>query len=125
MPAPGSTRWGLSLQAANRRHEDQHAADIRAAFNAIIVPWDQAVTAAKAAARKFHGDTAAAAEAALWTAMGGTPLQIANAFVNRVVADTAAFHATPAGGVVRLSATKRPGARNHCTVCWVHLVNPS
>ena len=87
---------------------------MRAAFNAIIVPWDQAVTATKAAA-----------EAAIWTAMGGTPLQIANAFVNRVIADTAAFHATPAGGVVRLSATKRPGARNHCIVCWVHLVNPS
>ncbi len=114
-----------AMQAANRRHEDHHAADIRAAFDAIIVPWDAKVTAAKAAGTKFHGTSAAAAEAALWTAMGGTPLEIATAFVTRVVSDSNAFHGTPAGGPVSLSPTKQPGARDNCTICWVHLVNPS
>ena len=114
-----------AMQAANRRHEDHHVADLRAAFDAIIVPWDQKVTAAKAAGTTFHGGTAADAEAALWTAMGGTPRQIANAFINRAVADSAAFHATPTGGTVKRSTTKHPGARNHCAVCWIYLTNPS
>jgi hypothetical protein len=114
-----------AMQAANRRHEDHHATDVRAAFTDIIVPWDQKVTAAKAAGTKFHGASAAAAEAALWAAMGGTPLQIANAFVTRFVNDTNTFHGTPAGGPVSLSPTKQPGARNNCSLSWVHLVNPS
>lgn len=129
---PGATRlraYGdphdAAMQAANRRHEDHHAADLRAAFNAIIVPWDQKITAAKAAGTKFHGATAPAAEAALWATMGGTPLEVANTFVTRLVNDANAFHSTPAGGNVRFSTTKQPGARNNCSLSWVYLVNPS
>lgn len=114
-----------AMQAANRRHEDHHASDIRAAFNAIVVPWDQKLTAAKAAGTKFHGATAADAESALWTSMGGTPMEIANAFINRLVNDSNAFHATPAGGPVRQSTAKRPGSRDNCSISWVFMVNPS
>lgn len=114
-----------AMFAANRRHEDHHAADVRAAFNDIILPWDQKITAAKAARTKFHGDTAVAAQAALWGAMGGTAAQIVDAFVARVVADGNAFHATARGGTVKLSTRKRAGARPDCSISWAHLVNPS
>jgi hypothetical protein len=114
-----------AMQAANRRHEDRHASDIRAAFNAIVVPWDQKLTAAKVAGTKFHGATAADAEAALWASMGGTPMEIANAFINRLVSDSNAFHATATGGPVRQSTARRPGARDNCSISWVFMVNPS
>ncbi|GIG65536.1 hypothetical protein [Phytomonospora endophytica] len=114
-----------AMKSANRRHEDHHASDMQAAFNDIIVPWDQKVTNAKTAGTKFHGATAAAAEAALWTAMGGTRDEIADAFTTRVVNDIDAFHATPAGGPVSLSPTKNPGANSNCSLSWAYFVNPS
>jgi hypothetical protein len=101
-----------AMQAAARRHEDHHANHTRAAFNDIVVRWDQKLTAAKTAGTKFHGASAAAAEAALWTAMGGTPSDIATALINRIVNDGNAFHVTAAGGVVRQSSAKHPGPRN-------------
>jgi len=113
-----------AMQVANRRHEDHHASDTRAAFTNIVVPWDQKVTAAKAAATKYHGATAADAEAALWAAMGGTPDQIATALITRLVADTNAFHATAAGGPVSFSATTQAGASPDGQFCWLYLVNP-
>lgn len=113
-----------AMKAANRRHENHHATDMQSAFNDIIVPWDQKVTAAKAAGTKFHGASAATAEAALWTAMGGTKDQIADAFTARVVADIAAFHATAAGGPVSVSATKNPGASSNCSLSWAFFTNP-
>jgi hypothetical protein len=114
-----------AMASANRRHEDHHASDMQSAFNDIIVPWDQKVTAAKTAGTKFNGASAAAAEAALWTAMGGTRDEIADAFTARVVADINTFHASPAGGPVSLSATQNPGARASCTISWAYFVNPS
>jgi hypothetical protein len=72
--------------AANvRTHEDIHAADHKIGFNNVIVPWDTKLEAAKTATTVFNAATAAAAEAALFTAMGGTPNQIATAQFNEWV----------------------------------------
>ncbi len=66
--------------AANvRTHEDLHAADHQAGFTAIIVPGDTRLEAAKTVGTWFNGPTEADADAALFTAMGGTPNQIATA----------------------------------------------
>jgi len=79
--------------AANvRTHEDLHAADHRTGFNNVIGGWDTRLEAARAAGTLFNGATAAAAEAALFTAMGGTPDQIATAQHNTWIALNNATH---------------------------------
>jgi hypothetical protein len=80
--------------AANvRTHEDLHAADHRTGFSAVIVPWDTKLQAAQTAGTEFNGASVADAEAALFTAMGGTPDQIATAQHNRWIALNNATHA--------------------------------
>ena len=86
---------------ANRRHEDHHATDHQAAFNSHVANWDRRLTEARTAGTDFNGRTEAEAQTALYTAMGGTPDQVADAFMNALVAAVVAFHATPAGGAVR------------------------
>jgi hypothetical protein len=128
--AGGNTRFRAygnpsdsAMFAANRRHEDHHARDHRAAFNASIVPWDRRLRRAKRARRRFPGATAAAAEAALWAAMGGTPDQIGTAFFDGCLAAVVAFHGTARGGPV--GAPTSPGARNNCAISWAKYRNPS
>jgi hypothetical protein len=112
-----------AMFAANRRHENHHARDHRAAFRATIVPWDRRLTRAQARGRTFHGATTAAAEAALWAAMGGTPNQIADAFMNRLAAAVVAYHGSPSGGPI--GAPTRPGADATCDNSWARYRNPS
>jgi hypothetical protein len=112
-----------SMFRANRRHENKHARDHRRAFRATVVPWDRRLTRARARGRKFHGATAAAAEAALWAAMGGTPNQIADAFMNRLVAAVVAYHGTPGGGPI--GAPTRPRADATCDNSSARYRNPS
>jgi hypothetical protein len=109
--------------AANRRHEDHHAADFHDAFIGKIVPWDAKLTAAKAAGTAFNGPTQAAAEAALHAAMGGTPDQVADAFTNTCAGAIAAFHATPAGGPVQ--APTGATASADCSTSSAKYHNPS
>ena len=111
------------MQAANRRHEDHHAADHAAAFNATIMPWDAKLTSAKAAGMKFAGATAAEAEAALWTHMGGTPDQIADAFMARCAAAVVAYHGSAAGGPI--GAPTDPQASPDCSTSSAKYTNPS
>lgn len=112
-----------AMATANRRHEDHHANDHKAAFEATVLPWDQKLAAAKAGGQKFNGATAADAEAALWAAMGGTPEQIADAFFDACAAAVVAFHGTALGGPV--GAPTHPGARSHCAISWAKYHNPS
>jgi hypothetical protein len=128
--AGGNTRFRAygnpsdsAMFAANRRHEDHHARDHRAAFNATITPWDRALRQARRARRRFPGPTAAEAEAALWAAMGGTPDQVATAFFDGCQAAVIAFHGTARGGAV--GAPTSPGARNACAISWAKYRNPS
>jgi hypothetical protein len=112
-----------AMFAANRRHEDHHANDHKSAFNATVVPWDQKLTQAKASGSKFHGATAADAEAALWAAMGGTPDQIADAFMAACQTAVDNYHGTAAGGPI--GAPTGPGSRSHCAISWANYTNPS
>lgn len=109
--------------AANRRHEDHHAADHQAAFNGSIVPWDTRLTAARTAGTTYNGANNAAAEAALWAAMGGTPDAIADAFFNACQAAVIAFHGTAAGGAVQ--APTGPTANADCSTASANYHNPS
>jgi hypothetical protein len=113
----------VAMFAANRRHEDHHAADHRAAFNGSIVPWDTGLTAAQAAGTEFNGPTEAAAEAALYAAIGGTPDQVADAFMNACAAAVVAFHSTAAGGPV--GAPTNPTANADCSTSSAKYTNPS
>ncbi|GLZ76277.1 hypothetical protein Afil01_10840 [Actinorhabdospora filicis] len=108
---------------ANRRHEDKHATDHKAAFDATIGAWDAKLVQAKAAGTKFHGATANDATAALWAAMGGTPDEIASAFLTACVNAVVAYHGTAAGGPV--GAPTGPGASSGGTVSWARYKNPS
>jgi hypothetical protein len=112
-----------AMFAANRRHEDHHADDHRDAFNASISPWDTALTNAKTAGTKFNGNTAAAAEGALWAAMGGTPDDVAADYFNRCQAAVITYHGSAAGGPV--GPPENPGSRNSCTISWAKYTNPS
>jgi uncharacterized protein DUF4157 len=107
---------------ANRRHEDHHANDHKTAFNGSIAAWDAKLTAAASAGTKFNGPTEAAAEAALHTAMGGTPDQIADAYFNEAVRLNNVFHATPAGGNVTVET---PTSNADCSTSSVQSHNPS
>jgi hypothetical protein len=112
-----------AMAAANRRHENHHGTDGQAAFNATVVPWDARLTAANAAAQTFHGATAAAAQAALFAAMGGTTAQVQNAFIAGWNAAIPVFHATPAGGPI--GAPTDPTAAADCSWAFVRHTNPS
>jgi hypothetical protein len=112
-----------AMFTANRRHENHHASDHKVAFNATIKAWDTRLAQALAAGTTHHGASAADAEAALWTAMGGTPDQVAAAFMNQAAAAVVAYHGTAAGGPV--GAPTSPGSRDHCNISWASYRNPS
>lgn len=112
-----------AMAAANRRHEDHHAADARAAFNASIVPWDARLTTANTAGTTFHGATDAAARAALFTAMGGTMAQVRGAFVAAWNAAIPVYHGTAAGGPI--GAPTDPTAAADCSWSFARYTNPS
>lgn len=112
-----------AMHDANRRHEDHHAADGHAAFNATIAPWDAQLTAAHAAGRTFHGATAADATNALFTAMGGTTDQVRGAFIAAWNAAIPVFHATPAGGPI--GPPTDPTAAPDCSWSFARFTNPS
>jgi hypothetical protein len=113
-----------AMFAANRRHEDRHAADHQVAFNTTIVPWDTKLTAAQVAETEFNGPTEAAAEAALYAAMGGTPDQVADAFMNAMDAAVDAYHGTPAGGPLG-EATTPIASLDNCSTSSAKYTNPA
>lgn len=88
-------------------HEQHHAADHESVFNAIAVPWDNALTAAAAAPQTagniFSGADVTPCEASLYSAMGGTPDAIATNLHNSWIAANNAFHASPTGHAASLS----------------------
>jgi hypothetical protein len=107
---------------ANRRHENHHAADHKTSFNGSIGAWDKKLKAAKTARRKFNGATQTDAEAALWTAMGGTADDVSGAYWDACIAAGGAFHATPAGGPVSAPTGEKADAT--CTTSSAKSHNP-
>jgi Flp pilus assembly protein TadG len=81
------------------------------------------LTAAQTAGTTYSGATNAAAEAALYTAMGGTPDQVAAAFFNACQAAVIAYHSSAAGGPV--GAPTGPTANADCTTSSANYTNPS
>jgi hypothetical protein len=106
---------------ANRGHEDQHAADHQAAFNAKIGTWDTKATEAKTKGTEFVGPTEADATANLWAAMGGTPADVAKAYRVDGFTRGAAFHATARGGPMSIS---NPQSDKTCATSSVNVTNP-
>lgn len=111
-----------AMFAANRRHEDHHATDFQVSFVTALIPWDLKLTVAAASGTVFTAADQAAAESALWTAMGGTPDQAADNFTNACAAAIAAFHATPKGGNV---TSANPTANADCSTSSIESTNPS
>ena len=112
-----------AMFAASRRHEDRHARDRRDAFNASVVPWDARLTAANTAGTTHHGATAADARTALFTAMGGTGVQVQAACLAAGAAARDAYHATPGGGPV--AGPTDPTAAPDCSWSFARYTNPS
>lgn len=119
--ARGSPNDNAVFQA-NRRHEDQHVAHCRAAFNTHIVAWDNRVQAAQTAHTTFTGNSAANATANLWTAMGNTPQAASRAYSNAVGVAGGAFHGTARGGPMAMGS---PAANADCSTSSVEVTNPS
>jgi hypothetical protein len=107
---------------ANRRHEDRHVKDDKKAFADNIEAWDKKLAAAHKARAKFHGATKADAEAALHSAMGGTPDDIANAFAEACWKAGDDYHGTPEGGNVR---ARNIQASPDCSTSSADCTNPS
>jgi len=91
-----------SHAAAILAHERHHAADHQREFTNVIGAWNTRIDASIAAGTRYSGATAAAADADMWAAVGGTPAQIATAQHNAWIAANNAYHGSPAG------AAKRP-----------------
>ena len=81
-----------------RAHEDVHAADIDRAITQILVPWDNALQQMMNNGTEFQGETQAAAELALWNAVGGDVAQVCGNLDAQWTADNNAYHASHAGG---------------------------
>jgi hypothetical protein len=111
-----------AVYKANRRHEDRHVSDHKANFEAIVGAWDTKVQDANNKGTKFMGASAAAAEAALWAAVGGKPGAVATKWFDEDGKSGDAYHATAAGGPMRLS---NPKADAGCATCSVDVTNPS
>jgi hypothetical protein len=112
-----------AVYKANRRHEDHHVADDKVAFEQTVGKWDKKLEKANSKGTKFKGADAARAEAALWAAMGGTPTKVARAYRSLSFTKGARYHATAAGGPMKLSNAKSDDAA--CSTSSVEVRNPS
>lgn len=111
-----------ALYKANRRHEDHHVADDKAAFEDKIGKWDKKLQAAKTAGTQFTGSSAADATAKLWKAMGNTPKKAARAYNTQSLASGGAYHKTLAGGAME------PGkavCNKDCSTSDMEILNPA
>jgi hypothetical protein len=102
----------VACQAQNRGHEDHHALDHQTEFNNVMVPWDARLMVAQVLGTRFAGATQADAETALWSAMGGTPDQVADAQDAAWVLANNNFHSTAAG---RSKIISNPRSDATCT----------
>jgi hypothetical protein len=110
-----------TVSTKNRGHEDHHAEGYKAAFDRSIVAWDSKLTRAASSGRTFTAATEEAAIAKVYAAMGGTPDNIADAFVHMVNAFNSDFHGRPTGGEINLN---NPKAVDHCLTSSVEATNP-
>jgi hypothetical protein len=131
-PAPcstaGDTTFSINgspsdadMVANLRTHEQHHATDHERVFNAVLVPWDNALTATLNAGTIFRGDSPTACEAALYRAVGDSPDDIATKLWNAWIGADRVFHATPAGAVARPS---NPQANADCSTSSIDVFQP-
>ena len=113
-----------AMFAASRRHEDRHGDAILSAFFEAIYYWDTEVDVAAGGRKVFHRSTRAEAEAALYTALGGTPDQVIDKYADAVVTAIGKYHDSSEGGpVVCHSETAESDAT--CATSWVKCTNPA
>lgn len=101
---------------ANRTHEDHHATDDEAMFNATIGKWDKKMTDAETAKTVFEGATRTDCETALNQAMGGPPKKVADSYFNGCLGAGTAFHATATGGELTASNATSDAACNKAEI---------
>jgi outer membrane biosynthesis protein TonB len=118
------THTDAAMFAANRRHEDHHVTDHMNVFNEKVGTWDTNLTAAQITGRAFPGATKEVAEAALYADVGGTPDQIAAAYLSEACLRGHQFHLTPAGGEVTYDPSTAHSLPD-CSTSDVDATNPS
>jgi hypothetical protein len=111
-----------SVYKANRRHENHHVADDKKAFKDTVGKWDKKLEKAKKKGTEFKGATEAAATAALWAAMGGTPEEVSRAYRTLSFTKGGDYHLKPKGGPM---TTSNPVANADCSVSSEELRNPA
>lgn len=104
-----------TFSANVKTHENLHAADHKTGFGAVIVPWDTKIEAAKAAKTEFKGAAAAAAEATLFAAMGGTPAQVGTAQFDKWIALNNATHGGATLATGHTATASNSAANATCT----------
>lgn len=110
-----------TAQANLRKHENHHARDHERIFNAVLLPWDRALTAAHTAGRVFREPGVSGCDAALYAAAGGTPVQVARRLWAGWKGANNAFHASPAGAMARPS---NPQANASCSTSSIDITVP-
>lgn len=115
----GSTTFTINGQPSSadfvanvRTHEDLHAVDHETGFNSVTVPWDTNLQAAQVAGTEFSRASVADAEAALFSAMGGTPDQIATNQFNEWIRLNNVLHAAGTTVATGGAATASNSAAN-------------
>jgi hypothetical protein len=101
-------------------HENHHVQELKDGIRAILLPWDQKLTAFKATNESFTRTSPDAAKAALFKAAGGTPAEIGQKLVNYLRGRGDAFHHTGEGGPPTIDQVDidEPGSR--LTFYWKH-----
>lgn len=111
-----------AVYKANRRHEDHHVADDKVAFEQTVGKWDKKLEDAKSKVTEYKGTDAGKAEAALWAAMGGKPMEVARAYRNLSFTKGDQYHGTAAGGPMTTSNAK---SNADCSTSSIEVTNPS
>ncbi len=109
------------LVANTRTHEEHHAADHERVFNAVMLPWDAALTRVFNAGTTFQEANPTSCEAALYRAVGRTPDQVANSLWSGWIGANNAFHASAAGATATAS---NPMANADCTTSSIDVFHP-
>ena len=109
---------------ASRRHEDHHADDIVSTFLGIIDAWDLQLDIAAGGGATYHGKTEADAEATLYSAMGGTPEEIADKYADTISDAIKNYHNSVQGGPVTWNSDEA-WCDEKCTTSFVKCLNPA
>lgn len=94
-------------------HENVHVKDLRQQIEAILLPWDRAISEFRRQGKKITAASAEEAEEKFYALVGGTPAQVATRFVNTLRDLGGAFHRSERGKSPAIARTEPPIIENY------------